>query len=111
MTDNITTREDLTRAEQALSPRQIELRDGAVPDGSGIAARRAERLLHLERELSKKQAKTFELIRLREHVKTAPDVERDVIDWAVTKINKAIAISDENCASLHLEITALRAAR
>jgi hypothetical protein len=102
---------DMTDTQQPLSPRQIELRDGAIPDGSGIAARRAERLLHLERELSQKQAKTFELIRLRDHVKTTPDVGRDVIDWAVAKINKAIAISDENCASLHLEITTLRAAR
>jgi hypothetical protein len=111
MTDNITTREDLTRAEQALSPRQIELRDGAVPDGSGIAARRAERLLHLERELSQKQNKVYELIRLRDHIKTAPDVGHDVMDWATAKINKAVVIADQNCAALQAEITTLRAAR
>ena len=97
--------------EETLTPRQIELRDGLDPRQDGIAARRAERLLGLERELSQKQSKTFELIRLRDHVKTAQDVGPDVIGWAVAKIDKAIAKSDENCASLHLEITTLRGAR
>lgn len=98
-------------SEETLTPRQIELRDGVVDAGQGIAARRAERLLHLERELSQKQAKTFELIRLREHIKTAPDVGADIVDWAVAKIDKAISKSDENCARLQAEITTLRGAR
>lgn len=109
MTD-ITTKEE-TESQRALSPRQIELRDGVVDMGQGVATRRTERLLHLERELSRQQSKQYEMLRLRDHVFAAHDVGEDIIKWNIDLIARAVARSEQRCAELQTEITTLRGAR
>lgn len=94
-----------------LTPRQKALRDNEVSDDHGVSTRRTERLLEAERYLSKQQAMTYNLIRLREHNANATGLDRQLVTWILAKIDKAIAASEQRCAEQQNVIDALRAGR
>lgn len=93
--------------ENALTARQIALRDG-VDDGA--SDRQINRLVKLEQAQSARQSKLYELIRLRDYLGEAP-VSPEVVAVVVSRVNALIDSGESFIRAAKVDIDTLRKGR